>query len=221
MVISNRDVVYSAGFINIGPVEIENLYVNYTGQFVRQRPASIQPVFPGALRNSKRISLALRARDQKQASKGEFGPGSGVVAVKVSNGVYVGWRMMGYEHNPTSPSSISYNVYRAGTRLATVTNSTNYLDSAGTTSSTYTVSAVVNGTECPQSPSVTTWAQNYLTIPLSPPPTGPNGGTYSANDGEPGDLDGDGRLDLVLATAAGEVHALDATGAELPGWPVE
>jgi rhamnogalacturonan endolyase len=120
------------------------------------------------------------------------------VAVKVSNGVYVGWRMMGYEYNPSSPSSITYNVYRAGAKLANVTNSTNYLDSSGTTSSTYTVSAVINGTECPQSPSVTTLAQNYLTIPLSPPPTGPNGGTYSANDGATADLDGDGKLDIVL-----------------------
>ncbi len=34
------------------------------------------------------------------------------------------------------------------------------------------------------------------------------------------DLDGDGNLDIVLATAAGEVHAFTASGAELPGWPV-
>jgi hypothetical protein len=117
----------------------------------------------------------------------------GVVAVKVSNGVYVGWRMMGYEYNPTTPTSIAYNVYRDGTKLATVTNSTNYLDTSGTTSSKYTVSAVMGGTECPPSASVGTWAQNYLTIPLSPP-----GADYSPNDASPGDLDGDGKLDLVL-----------------------
>ena len=117
----------------------------------------------------------------------------GVVAVKVTGGVYVGWRMMGYEYNPTSPTSISYNVYSAGTKLATVTDSTNYLDAAGTTTSTYTVSAVINGTECPQSPPVTTWAQNYLTIPLEPPGSG-----YSPNDASPGDLDGDGKLDIVV-----------------------
>jgi len=122
----------------------------------------------------------------------------GVVAVKVTGGVYVGWRMFGYEYNPTNPTSIAYNVYRAGTKLATVTNSTNYLDAAGTASSTYTVSAVINGAECSQSPSVTTWAQNYLSIPLTPPATGPNGGTYAANDASPGDLDGDGIYDIVL-----------------------
>ncbi len=35
------------------------------------------------------------------------------------------------------------------------------------------------------------------------------------------DLDGNGVLDIIMATADGRVHALDgATGAELPGWPV-
>ncbi|MEB2285259.1 MAG: FG-GAP-like repeat-containing protein [Myxococcales bacterium] len=34
------------------------------------------------------------------------------------------------------------------------------------------------------------------------------------------DLDGDGMLELVLATAAGEVHAFRGDGTELPGWPV-
>ena len=122
----------------------------------------------------------------------------GVVAVKVSGGVYVGWRMMGYEYNPTSPTSIAYNVYRAGTKLATVTDSTNYLDTAGTTSSTYTVAVVINGTECAQSPSATTWAQNYLRIPLDVPATSSSGAIYSANDASPGDLDGDGIYDIVL-----------------------
>jgi rhamnogalacturonan endolyase len=122
----------------------------------------------------------------------------GVVAVKVAGGVYVGWRMMGYEYNPASPTSTAYNLYRAGAKLATVTNSTNYLDAGGTTSSTYTVSAVINGMECAQSPSVATWAQSYLRIPLDVPATSPSGATYSANDGSPGDLDGDGIYDIVL-----------------------
>ncbi|MBN1605729.1 MAG: rhamnogalacturonan lyase [Polyangiaceae bacterium] len=117
----------------------------------------------------------------------------GVVAVKVSGGVYVGWRMMGYEYDPTNPSNISYNVYRDSTKLATVTDSTNYLDASGTTSSKYSVSAVIGGTECPQSSPVATWAQNYLSIPLQSPGSG-----YSANDASPGDLDGDGKLDIVL-----------------------
>jgi rhamnogalacturonan endolyase len=55
----------------------------------------------------------------------------GVVAVVVSGGVYVGWRMFGYEYTGTD-SDTSYNLYKDGTKLATVTDSTNYLDAAGT-----------------------------------------------------------------------------------------
>jgi rhamnogalacturonan endolyase len=117
----------------------------------------------------------------------------GVVAVKVSGGVYVGWRMMGYEYDPANPSNIAYNVYRDGTKLGTVTDSTNYLDASGSTSSKYSVSAVIGGAECPQSSPVATWAQNYISIPLESPGSG-----YSANDAAPGDLDGDGVLDVVL-----------------------
>jgi hypothetical protein len=116
----------------------------------------------------------------------------GVVAVKVSGGVYVGWRMFGYEYDTTA-SNVSYDLYKDGSKLASVTDSTNYLDPAGTTSSSYSVTAVIKGTEGAQSPAVTPWAQQYTSIPISPPASG-----YSANDGAPGDLDGDGKLDIVL-----------------------
>jgi hypothetical protein len=115
----------------------------------------------------------------------------GVVAVKVSGGVYVGWRMMGYEYTGTD-SDTSYNLYKDGTKLASVTDSTNYLDAAGTSSSKYTVSCVLKGVEGPQSSAPAVWAQQYLSIPISPP------SGYSANDASTGDLDGDGKLDIVL-----------------------
>ncbi|WP_437917369.1 rhamnogalacturonan lyase [Sorangium sp. So ce302] len=131
----------------------------------------------------------------------------GVVAVKVSNGVYVGWRMFGYEYDAANPSAISYDVYRNGTRIANVTNSTNTLDTAGTSSSTYTVRAVVGGVAQAASPAAATWGQNYLRIPL----TAPAGGTtpskcdnagesysYSANDVSVGDVDGDGQYEIIL-----------------------
>ena len=121
----------------------------------------------------------------------------GVVAVKVASGVYVGWRMMGYEYDTTA-SNVAYNLYRDGSKVATVTDSTNYLDSAGTGSSTYSVSAVIKGTEGEKSAAAKVWAQQYLSVPIQPPPNGPNGGSYSANDASTGDLDGDGQYDIVL-----------------------
>jgi hypothetical protein len=116
----------------------------------------------------------------------------GVVAVKVTGGVYVGWRMLGTEYDTTA-SNVSYNLYKDGNKLQNVTDSTNYLDSAGTSTSKYSVSAVIKGTEGAQSDPVTPWAQNYASIPLTSP-----GSSYSANDGSVGDLDGDGKLDIVL-----------------------
>jgi hypothetical protein len=116
----------------------------------------------------------------------------GVVAVKVTGGVYVGWRMMGYEYTGTD-SDTSYNLYKDGTLLKNVTDSTNYLDPAGTSSSKYTVSCVLKGTEGPKSGDVAVWAQQYTSIPLTKP-----GSQYNANDAAPGDLDGDGKLDIVL-----------------------
>lgn len=123
---------------------------------------------------------------------------SGVVAVKVTGGVYVGWRMMGYEYDATNPANVSYNLYKGGTKLANVTDSTNFLDSAGTTTSSYSVSAVIGGVECAQSAAVTPWAQQYITIPLTAPTDTATPATYSPSDGATGDLDGDGKLDIVL-----------------------
>ena len=117
----------------------------------------------------------------------------GVVAVVVTGGVYVGWRMFGYEYDGTD-ADVTYNLYRDGTKVANVTDSTNYQDSSGTATSKYTVSAVIKGVEGPQSTAVTPWAQQYLSIPLTPP----TGSTYAANDGATGDLNGDGTLDIVM-----------------------
>jgi hypothetical protein len=121
----------------------------------------------------------------------------GVVAVKVAGGVYVGWRMLGTEYTGTD-SDTSYNLYKDGNLVKNVTDSTNYLDPVGTTTSKYTVSCVLKGTEGAQSGPVAVWAQNYTSIPTTPPVSTTSGVAYTANDGSPGDLDGDGQLDIVL-----------------------
>lgn len=123
----------------------------------------------------------------------------GIVAVKVSNGVFVSWRLFG-----TEPDNIAFNLYRGSTKVngSPITNSTNYVDPQGTSSSTYTVRAVLNGQEQAASETATVWGQNYLTVPIQQPPGGttPDGVayTYSANDASVGDLDGDGKYEIVL-----------------------
>jgi hypothetical protein len=133
----------------------------------------------------------------------------GVVAVVATGGVYVGWRMFGDEHDPANPTAIAYNVYRDGIQIATVTDSTNYRDAAGTATSVYSVRAVKNGAPQSASENATPWAQNYLRIPLQIPPGGTTPGspqcttaneayTYSANDGSVGDVDGDGQYEIFV-----------------------
>jgi hypothetical protein len=134
----------------------------------------------------------------------------GVVAVKVSGGVYVGWRMFGTEYDTTA-SNVSYTLYRDGTKVQNVTDSTNFLDAAGTSSSKYTVSAVIKGVEGAQSAPVTVWGQQYLSIPITPP-----SGSYSANDASTGDLDGDGKLDIVLKWDPSNSKDSGATGTTDP-----
>ncbi|MFJ8667049.1 rhamnogalacturonan lyase [Streptomyces sp. NPDC093600] len=119
----------------------------------------------------------------------------GLVAVPASGGVLVTWRMLGND-----PSGVSFRLYRAGT-LVSETTRTNFLDTGGSTSSSYEIRAVVGGTEQPgQKAGV--WASGRLDIPLRKPPGGTTRDgvayTYSANDASVGDLDGDGAYELVL-----------------------
>ncbi|WP_337035077.1 rhamnogalacturonan lyase [Paenibacillus illinoisensis] len=123
----------------------------------------------------------------------------GVVAVKTGTGVFVSWRLLG-----TEGSNVSFNVYRDGTKVnaSPITNSTNLQDASGTSSSKYTVRAVVGGTEQAASAAASVWGNNYLSVPLSIPAGGttPDGVayTYSANDASAGDLDGDGEYELIV-----------------------
>lgn len=114
----------------------------------------------------------------------------GVVAVKVNNGVFVSWRLLGTESFNTA-----FNLYRNGTKVnsSPITGSTNYVDYSGNTSSTYSVRAVVNGQEQGASPAVSVWGQNYLDVPISAPASG-----YIPNDCSTGDLNGDGQYDIVV-----------------------
>ena len=123
----------------------------------------------------------------------------GLIAVKVKNGVYVGWRLFG-----TDPETISFNLYRNGMKVnpSPITTSTNYLDQGGEDSSLYSICAVINGEEHPPSENVDVWDTNYLTIPLNKPEGGisPDGVSYNyqANDASVADVDGDGEYEIIL-----------------------
>lgn len=121
----------------------------------------------------------------------------GLVAVPVDEGVLVRWRLLG-----TDPDRIGFHLYRDGKKVnrAPIRDRTNYLDSDGAASSTYSLRVV--GTDEPSVATTEVWDQNYREIPLNKPDdtVGHDGSTvtYSANDASVGDLTGDGSYDIVL-----------------------
>lgn len=120
----------------------------------------------------------------------------GLVATKASSGVFVSWRMLGEEYY-----DVTYNLYCNGTKIASGLKKTNYSHSAGTTSSSYQVAAVVRGVEQEKCPAVKPWASNCLTIPTQKI-TGRNGADvtsyYTLNDISLGDVDGDGIPEFLV-----------------------
>lgn len=126
------------------------------------------------------------------------GLGRGVVAVRTSSSqVFLSWRLLGIEAETTT-----FNIYRSGVKLNTLpVNATNYTDNTSV-NGTYTIKAIINGTEEPNAVQAPVWSQQYLQVPIQIPPGGTTPDavsyTYSANDASVGDLDGDGEYEIVL-----------------------
>ena len=69
----------------------------------------------------------------------------GLVAASTSEGVFLSWRLLGDEatgYNDKGLTGTDFNVYRDGKKIATVTDSTNYVDATGKSTSRYEVAAV-------------------------------------------------------------------------------
>jgi hypothetical protein len=129
----------------------------------------------------------------------------GLVAAHTSEGVFLSWRLLGDEvtgHTDSGMAGADFVVYRDGEAIATVTDSTNFVDPDGTGAAEYAVAPVADGVEGERSAAVAAWDAGYLDIPLNKPADGvtPAGEsyTYSANDASVADLDGDGEYEIVL-----------------------
>ncbi|WP_160720763.1 rhamnogalacturonan lyase [Bacillus sp. USDA818B3_A] len=129
----------------------------------------------------------------------------GLVAAATSEGVFLSWRLLANEvkgHSTTGLTGVDFNVYRDGKKIATVNDSTNFLDKEGKATSKYYVSSVLNGKEMDQSSSVKAWENSYYDLALKKPADGvtPAGEkyTYSANDMSVGDVDGDGQYEFFV-----------------------
>ncbi len=129
----------------------------------------------------------------------------GLVATATSEGVFLSWRLLGHEVTGRSDqgmTSAPFHVYRDGERIATVTDSTNYLDTDGSKNSQYRVVSTVDGGKAATAAEVTPWSGNSYDLPLQKPADGvtPAGEryTYSANDISVGDVDGDGQYEYIV-----------------------
>ncbi|MBP3648941.1 MAG: hypothetical protein J6K73_04065, partial [Clostridia bacterium] len=125
----------------------------------------------------------------------------GLVAVKTARGVFLSWRLMRSEVTAATKQRIigeSFTVCRNGQPIASVEDSTNYLDASGTEGDTYTVSPV-GGEACAP---VSVWEKGFLDLPLQKPEGGvtPAGQAfeYTANDMSVGDVDGDGVYEYIV-----------------------
>ncbi|GLY05532.1 rhamnogalacturonan lyase [Actinoplanes sp. NBRC 101535] len=129
----------------------------------------------------------------------------GLVAATTADGVFLSWRLLGPEVTGSSATGLTganFRVYRDGKRIATVTDSTNYLDKGGRTTSRYRVATLVGGVERSLSAVIQPWAEGHYDLPLRKPADGvtPAGETYTyaANDMSVGDVDGDGQYEYVV-----------------------
>ncbi|MFI0445606.1 rhamnogalacturonan lyase [Actinomadura sp. 6N118] len=112
----------------------------------------------------------------------------GLISVRSGTGNYVGWRLLG-----TDAAGTTFNLYRGSTRVASVTGSTNYFDAGAPADAAYTVRPVAGGAEGAASEPSLRFGDGTLDVPIQPPSS-----TYNANDASVGDLDGDGRQEIVL-----------------------
>jgi rhamnogalacturonan endolyase len=129
----------------------------------------------------------------------------GIIAAPTSEGVFLSWRLLANEvkgYSETGLTGVNFNVYRDGILIASVEDSTNFVDSNGNDTSRYYVRSVLDGKELDQSSTITPWKQSYVDLQLKKPADGvtPTGEsyTYSANDMSVGDVDGDGQYEYFV-----------------------
>jgi hypothetical protein len=120
------------------------------------------------------------------------------VALMTDDGVFVSWRLLGLDRE-----DVAFHVLRDGKRITDqpLTDATSFTDLDGTAGSRYRIEEVRKGEVTGRTRVFGVEAQPYKDIPVDRPEGGttPDGKayTYHLNDSSVGDLDGDGRYEIV------------------------
>jgi len=142
------------------------------------------------------LAVQLLAQPNEKPARQMEALDRGLVAVVQGEGkVFLSWRLLG-----TEPEDVAFNVYRAGVKLNAepLTKATCLVDAKADLAqpTAYTVRAVHAGVEQPASEpfrlEANAPARPYLRVPLQTLPK------HTPGDASVGDLDGDGRYDLVV-----------------------
>jgi rhamnogalacturonan endolyase len=127
----------------------------------------------------------------------------GLVAIRVSGGIYLSWRLLG-----TEQMNQTFDIYRNGTKIRSNYNNTNFTDDAGFSTDFYQV--VPTGETRTECDPVSVWDSSHLDIPIDKPADGKaldgTTYTYSANDASAADLDGDGEYEIILKWDPSNAH---------------
>ncbi|NIJ30880.1 rhamnogalacturonan endolyase [Sphingomonas insulae] len=159
----------------------------------RNRINTLAGCAAGAALLASGMAVAAPVRNMERLDRG-------LVATPAKDGGWlVNWRLLA-----SDGKSARFDVYRDGRKLnpLPIADATAFVDPHGDATARYTVRAVGGPKAGMPSAAALMLPRGYLSIPLTPPPAGttPDGQsyTYTANDVSVGDLDGDGRYEMVL-----------------------
>ncbi|MBQ9285258.1 MAG: hypothetical protein IJ209_03105 [Bacteroidaceae bacterium] len=144
----------------------------------------------------------------------------GLLAVKTANGVLVSWRL----RSSDDITNVRFRLYRGKTLITKtpVVGKSNYLDTGGSATSTYTLEVVDGqGNVIDRQENVKTWGSQttYVTLQGGAPkdPTSA-GATYTPNDASFCDMDGDGEYDIILKWAPSNEKDAASSGTTSPAF---
>ncbi|MCR5723890.1 MAG: hypothetical protein K6G80_02235 [Treponema sp.] len=135
----------------------------------------------------------------------------GLVAFNTKSGVFLSWRLFADEvtgYGDTGLTGVTFDVYRGKEKIATVTDSTNYLDKGAKAGETYAVVALGGAYKGQRAEAVAGKGANFIDIPVQKPPVAelPKDMViqwslnydYVPEDTTIGDVDGDGEYEYIV-----------------------